>query len=65
MVCGSLLGAVYGEHVLPTDWLAALEGTDLIGELADDIVRELVDPPTEPDAWGGAITEWFDRYPGS
>ncbi|MER5862525.1 ADP-ribosylglycohydrolase family protein [Kitasatospora sp. NPDC002040] len=34
-VCGNLVGALYGAAALPADWLAAVEGRELITQMAD------------------------------
>ncbi|MFF7259037.1 ADP-ribosylglycohydrolase family protein [Streptomyces sp. NPDC008159] len=41
-ICGNLLGAHYGDHGLPHDWLAATEGRADITVLADDFATENV-----------------------
>ncbi|MEV6860023.1 ADP-ribosylglycohydrolase family protein [Streptosporangium subroseum] len=57
-VCGNLLGAVHGETALPAEWLAHLEGRDVIVELADDFAAQSVD--------GHEVTEaWLRKYPGA
>ena len=65
-ICGQLVGTTLGEGMLPTDWLAELEGRDLIARLADDLVDELcglrpqgTDLVTEPE-----YSRWWARYPG-
>ncbi|MFI5530192.1 ADP-ribosylglycohydrolase family protein [Kitasatospora sp. NPDC051853] len=37
-VCGNLVGALYGAAALPADWLAAVEGRELVTETADALV---------------------------
>ncbi|MEV0245872.1 ADP-ribosylglycohydrolase family protein [Nocardia sp. NPDC050712] len=37
-VAGNLLGAVHGLHALPMDWVADIEGRDVILQVADDLV---------------------------
>ncbi|NUP19971.1 MAG: ADP-ribosylglycohydrolase family protein [Streptomyces sp.] len=39
-VCGNLLGARYGDHGLPHDWLERVEGRPQIAALADDLAAE-------------------------
>ncbi|GHH88168.1 ADP-ribosylglycohydrolase family protein [Streptomyces capitiformicae] len=41
-ICGNLLGAHYGDHGLPHDWLTATEGRAEITVLADDFAAESV-----------------------
>ncbi len=50
---GQLLGARFGEEVIPARWKAVVELRDVIGQIADDVVTEWRD-----DA------EWWGRYPG-
>ncbi len=66
-ICGNLLGAALGEESLPTDWLASLEGRQVIARLADDFALQLSGAapqmgegrPSTPEA-----EEWWERYPG-
>lgn len=44
-ICGNLLGALHGETALPAEWIAQLEGRDVIAELADDFTAQ---PAGEP-----------------
>ncbi|MEV7604789.1 ADP-ribosylglycohydrolase family protein [Paenarthrobacter sp. NPDC089322] len=37
-IAGNILGAYYGEACLPSDWLAALEGVDVIRGMADRLL---------------------------
>ncbi|WP_280666744.1 MULTISPECIES: ADP-ribosylglycohydrolase family protein [unclassified Kitasatospora] len=37
-VCGNLLGAAYGLSALPGEWVAAVEGRDVLLRVADDLV---------------------------
>ncbi|MFI7411904.1 ADP-ribosylglycohydrolase family protein [Streptomyces sp. NPDC049627] len=41
-VCGNLLGARYGDHGLPHDWVERVEGRPQIAALADDLAAESV-----------------------
>ncbi|WP_162948873.1 ADP-ribosylglycohydrolase family protein, partial [Streptomyces europaeiscabiei] len=41
-LCGNLLGAHYGDHGLPQEWVAATEGRAVITVLADDFAAECV-----------------------
>jgi ADP-ribosylglycohydrolase len=38
-VTGNLLGACYGAQALPPDWVAALEGADVVSVMAESLVR--------------------------
>jgi ADP-ribosylglycohydrolase len=38
-IAGNILGAFYGEACLPPEWLAALEGQDVIRGMADQLVK--------------------------
>ncbi|CCQ45677.1 ADP-ribosylglycohydrolase family protein [Pseudarthrobacter siccitolerans] len=38
-IAGNILGAFYGEACLPPEWLAALEGPEVIGGMADQLVK--------------------------
>ncbi|MFC3450337.1 ADP-ribosylglycohydrolase family protein [Amycolatopsis speibonae] len=55
-VCGNLVGAMYGEEELNTDWLVKLELTEVIGELADDALAEFGGNAPGDD-------RWYVRYP--
>lgn len=67
-ICGNLLGAVLGEEALPGEWLAELEGREVIAQIAEDLVAE--DQGTRPQegeeasAGGSSFAEWWERYPG-
>jgi ADP-ribosylglycohydrolase len=37
-VCGNLVGALYGAAALPADWLAVVEGRELIVRMADALL---------------------------
>ncbi|MFJ9967030.1 ADP-ribosylglycohydrolase family protein [Streptomyces avermitilis] len=41
-ICGNLLGALYGDHGLPHEWLERVEGRAEIAALADDFAAECV-----------------------
>lgn len=41
-ICGNLLGARYGDHGLPHDWVQQVEGRATIAVLADDLAAECV-----------------------
>ncbi|MBP1643969.1 MAG: ADP-ribosylation/crystallin [Acidobacteria bacterium] len=62
-ICGHLLGAALGEAALPADWLAVLEGRDVIRQLADDLLDEGLD--LRPGEGSRGYAAWFRRYPGA
>ncbi|MET8943608.1 ADP-ribosylglycohydrolase family protein [Streptomyces sp. NPDC004542] len=41
-ICGNILGARHGDHVLPHAWVEQVEGRDRIAALADDLAAECV-----------------------
>ncbi|GGZ67467.1 ADP-ribosylglycohydrolase family protein [Streptomyces echinoruber] len=41
-VCGTILGARWGDHGLPHEWLERVEGRDTIASVADDLAAESV-----------------------
>ncbi|EMD28034.1 ADP-ribosylglycohydrolase family protein [Amycolatopsis azurea] len=55
-VCGNLVGAMYGEEALRTDWLEKLELAEVIGQLADDALAEFGGTAPGDD-------RWYTRYP--
>ncbi|WP_181776966.1 ADP-ribosylglycohydrolase family protein [Amycolatopsis pittospori] len=55
-VCGNLVGAMYGEEELQTDWLSKLELAGVIGQLADDALAEFAGNAPGDD-------RWYVRYP--
>ena len=64
-ICGNILGALHGEDAIPPQWLDALHARDLVEAVADDFVREMIDPPIEdPDGYGDPPRWWWERYPG-
>ncbi|WP_248817383.1 ADP-ribosylglycohydrolase family protein [Frankia sp. AgB32] len=64
-LCGNLVGAALGVQALPADWLAQLEGYELVDQLAADLVTEVDHADTVSDDVGTATADWFARYPGS
>ncbi|MEU9442688.1 ADP-ribosylglycohydrolase family protein [Streptomyces sp. NPDC048304] len=36
-LCGTLIGAQYGDHALPHEWVQRVEGRPRIAVLADDL----------------------------
>jgi ADP-ribosylglycohydrolase len=38
-IAGNILGAFYGEACLPSEWLAVLEGQDVVRGMADQLVK--------------------------
>jgi ADP-ribosylglycohydrolase len=63
-ICGNLVGAALGVDALPADWLAELEGAEVVRAVADDLVREVTGSADVADPWGGVTVEWSARYPG-
>jgi ADP-ribosylglycohydrolase len=61
-IAGNLLGAASGPSAIPSDWLDALEGREVVQQVADDAATELLDPPRDDD--GDIGSDWWDRYPG-
>jgi len=67
-ICGNILGALHGEKALPQELVAGVEGSSVIGQLADDFTTLVENPETiftrraGPDVL--ASQEWWDRYPG-
>ena len=59
-ICGNLLGAQWGVDAVAPAWLAALEGADLVDEVARDLWTERYDPPAIDEG-----APWLQRYPGS
>ncbi|WP_340685743.1 ADP-ribosylglycohydrolase family protein [Amycolatopsis coloradensis] len=55
-ICGNLVGAMYGEQALRTDWLEKLELSEVIGQLADDALAEFGGNAPGDD-------RWYVRYP--
>jgi len=55
-VCGNLVGALYGAAGLPADWVAEVEGREVILQVADDLLL----------AFGyGERARLADRYPAA
>jgi ADP-ribosylglycohydrolase len=52
-ICGNILGAVLVFGAIPAGCLVALDSRDIVEAAANDLIREVADPP---DAWG-------TRYP--
>ncbi|MGY1640848.1 ADP-ribosylglycohydrolase family protein [Geodermatophilus sp. SYSU D00703] len=70
---GALLGACHGPDALPAELVSRLELAWVADVLAQDLVREFVDAPSEerPPPEAGTIylddspdAEWWVRYPG-
>ncbi|WP_410601537.1 ADP-ribosylglycohydrolase family protein [Amycolatopsis sp. lyj-90] len=55
-ICGNLVGAMYGEEELDTDWVSKLELSGVIGALADDALAEFGGNAPGDD-------RWYARYP--
>lgn len=67
-ITGNLLGAMHGIDAIPSRWLEVLELSELISEVADDLLTWPQWPVSEyPPEERAAILErayWIDRYPG-
>ncbi len=66
-ICGNLLGATLGEAALPADWLAQLEGRDVITQLADDFSSQLSGTAPDLGEYSPRTPEadaWWEKYPG-
>lgn len=63
-ICGNLVGVGGGEQALPADWVRELEGYELVGQVADDLVTELENTASVADAFGAPTPSWAARYPG-
>lgn len=62
-IVGNLLGAADGLAAVPPDWIDALEGADVVAQVARDAATELVSPPW--DSGGDDVpAQWWDKYPG-
>lgn len=62
-ICGNLLGAQYGEDVLPPELAFEVEGRGTILTLADDFVWEFTQRHRLHGDYGPS-TRWTTRYPG-
>jgi ADP-ribosyl-[dinitrogen reductase] hydrolase len=58
---GNIMGAVHGTAALPDGWFDALDGRELIAQVAGDAATELLEPPGRADS---GPQDWWDRYPG-
>ena len=58
-ICGNLLGAQWGVEAVAPAWLEALEGADLVDEVARDLWTERYEPPAID-----GDSPWWQRYPG-
>ncbi|HEY8371760.1 MAG TPA: type VII secretion system-associated protein [Pseudonocardiaceae bacterium] len=56
IVCGNLVGAMYGLNGIPESWLTDLELREVVQELAQDALLEFGPNPPTTD-------EWLQRYP--
>jgi ADP-ribosylglycohydrolase len=56
-ITGTLLGAQFGESVIPADWLTRLELKDEITQIADDIYKAICGKMSVDADW--------NRYPGN
>jgi ADP-ribosylglycohydrolase len=60
-ITGNIVGALHGTAALPDGWLDALDGRELVAQVAADAATELLDPPRRADS---VPQQWWDRYPG-
>jgi ADP-ribosylglycohydrolase len=60
-ITGNIIGSSLGVAALPDGWLDALDGGDLVAQVATDATTELLEPPWRGDS---VPQEWWDRYPG-
>jgi ADP-ribosylglycohydrolase len=58
-IAGNILGALCGEDALPEEWLARLEGKEIVSTVADDLAATFVAKP-KVDFRSG---EWTSKYP--
>jgi len=61
-VTGNLVGAVHGLEAVPGEWFDALEGADVVSQVAQDAATELLSPPW--DEHDPVPADWWHRYPG-
>ena len=58
-ICGNLLGAQWGVDAIPSGWVEALDGGDVVDAVARDLWAERYEPPPlDGDAW-------LERYPAN
>jgi ADP-ribosylglycohydrolase len=58
-ITGNILGTIFGEESLPGDWLARLEGREVVSAIADDLVKTI----EAPTSFNFYAEEWMERYP--
>jgi ADP-ribosyl-[dinitrogen reductase] hydrolase len=58
-ITGNILGTILGEEGLPNDWLARLDGRELVSALADDLAKTI----DAPSFYSFYAEEWMKRYP--
>jgi ADP-ribosylglycohydrolase len=61
-ITGNLVGARYGSDAVPGEWLDAVEGADVVAQVAQDAATELLSPPWDDD--DSVPSDWWHRYPG-
>jgi ADP-ribosylglycohydrolase len=62
-ITGNIVGAMLGDLALPRDWVIAIEGRDLLLQLADDFAYQFAGAREV----GGSVAvsaDWSARYPG-
>ncbi len=60
-ICGNLLGALLGVEAIPERWLRALDGADLVLEVADDCAAWIIEEP-RGDVPDETFSRLFGRY---
>ena len=60
-ICGNLLGAQRGVDAFPAEWIAAIDGNDVVDAVARDLWRERFERPPVNGPEGAS---WAARYPG-
>jgi len=60
-ITGNIIGACHRTAALPDSWLDALDGSELVAQVAADAAAEILEPPGREDT---VPAEWWDSYPG-
>lgn len=47
-LAGQLIGVQHGVQAIPTHWLDQLEGRDIIEQMANDLIKHFIAPPSGP-----------------
>ena len=64
-ITGNLMGAAYGQLVIPERWLAVLELREVIERVATDLVSPIPhDSESRSESGQESEREFWDRYPG-